>query len=170
MDNNDNSAAAAPVLPIPPRPMAAVEHPALLTSLARGIDSFGGRADYGQIVAPSGPQASVPVFLRHEDPCSGVLSSHNAAAHNVVLAVHVPKRTGMKRKRGTGEPWQYDPAVVAAAEYSGYSRDGRRAPPPGDTLYQRDARLLRRRLRDTAGQYQTEVVGLVKHSHRYRGE
>ncbi|CAK7216404.1 tau 95 subunit of transcription factor TFIIIC [Sporothrix bragantina] len=145
--------------------MAAVEHPALLTSLQRGLDSFGGRADYGQIVNPSDPQTSVPMFLRHDDPTSGMLSSHSAATHNVVLAVHVPKRTGMRRKRGTNGPWELDRSVSSETVQNGASA-GR---PPGDSLAGRDATRLRKQLQETSGQYRTEVVGIVKHSHRYRG-
>ncbi|CAK7202089.1 tau 95 subunit of transcription factor TFIIIC [Sporothrix eucalyptigena] len=163
VDLDKGNVAPAPVLPIPRRQMAAVEHPALLTSLQRGIESFGGRADYGQIVCPPDPQTSVPVFLRYADPASGMLSSHSAPTHNVVLAVHIPKRTGMKRKRGTDGPWEYDPAAASPSGGSGSQV------PPGDALAGRDARQLRQRLQETAGQYRTEVVGIVKHSHRYRG-
>ncbi len=155
--------ATTPVLPIPPRAAAAVEHPALLTSLSRGIASFAGRADYDQVVRPAGPHVAVPVFLRYEDPASSMLLSHKAATHNVVLAVHVPRRTGRRRRRGVpGAAWEGDVAMASPST----SGEGQL---PGDTLDQRDARLLRRKLRDTAGLYQTEVVGLVKHSHRYRG-
>ncbi|ERS99045.1 hypothetical protein HMPREF1624_04240 [Sporothrix schenckii ATCC 58251] len=152
----------APALPIPKQPMASVEHPALLTSLQRGIDSFAGRADYGDIVEPSGPQSSVAVFLRHDDPASGGLSSHCAATHNVVLAVHVPKRTGMRRKRGTDNAWELDPEAARGSPAS-------HGHPPGDRMGDRDARQLRRKLQETAGLYRTDVVGVVKHTHRYRG-
>lgn len=167
-DNGPVSAGAistkptAPVLAIPKRPMAALEHPALLTSLQRGIDSFANRADYGDMVHPSGPQSSTSVFLRQEDPTASGLSSHCAATHNVVLAVHVPKRTGMRRKRGTNDAWEYDPNAASDA----FDTNGR---PPGDTIAERDARRLRRKLQETAGLYRTEVVGIVKNSHRFRG-
>ncbi|OAA66838.1 RNA polymerase 3 transcription factor [Niveomyces insectorum RCEF 264] len=162
----------APVYPIPARQIAAVEHPALLRSLNRGLETFGVNVDYRKagIVKPEGPQASLPLFLRHEDPSSSALVSHNAASHNVVLAVTLPARTGMKRKRGVDGPWEYDPSVATSAGGAGAdslgSGEGRLA---GETLDQRNARLLRRMLQDNAGNYKVDVVGLVKHSHRYRG-
>ncbi|CAK7224263.1 tau 95 subunit of transcription factor TFIIIC [Sporothrix curviconia] len=169
----DMDSGTAPVLPIPRRQMAAVEHPALLTSLQRGLDSFGGRADYSQIVNPSDPQTSVPMFLRHNDPASGMLSSHSAATHNVVLAVHVPRRTGMRRKRGTNGPWEVGPdvATAGAKSYKNHKNEAGedKDRPPGDALAGRDATRLRQQLQETSGQYRTEVVGIVKHSHRYRG-
>ncbi|KAL1896508.1 tau 95 subunit of transcription factor TFIIIC [Sporothrix stenoceras] len=152
----------APVLAIPKRPMAALEHPALLTSLQRGIDSFANRADYGDMVHPAGPQSSTSVFLRQEDPSASGLSSHCAATHNVVLAVHVPKRTGMRRKRGTNDAWEFDPS---AGNDAPEAKDNL----PGDTIAERDARRLRRKLQETSGLYRTEVVGIVKNSHRFRG-
>ncbi|CAK7567594.1 MAG: tau 95 subunit of transcription factor TFIIIC [Sporothrix epigloea] len=155
----------APVLPIPQRQMAAVEHPALLTSLQRGLDSFGSRADFGHIMCPSDPQTSVPLFLRQDDPMLGTLLSHSAATHNVVLAVHVPKKTGKRRKRGTNGPWELDPGASTNMARNGASTH-RLA---GDSMSRRDAVQLRQQLRQTAGQYRTEVMGIVKHSHRYRG-
>ncbi|CAK7265304.1 tau 95 subunit of transcription factor TFIIIC [Sporothrix epigloea] len=159
-----NVSDTAPVLPIPRRQMAAVEHPALLTSLQRGLDSFGGRADYGQIVHPSDPQTSVPMFLRRDDPMSGMLSSHSAATHNVVLAVHLPKRTGRRRRRGTNGPWEPVPAAAGSAATGASTKHL-----AGDSMAGRDAAQLRHKLQETAGQYRTEVLGIVKHSHRYRG-
>ncbi|EPE05062.1 transcription factor tau subunit sfc1 [Ophiostoma piceae UAMH 11346] len=156
-------ASAAPVLAVPARHMAAVEHPALLTSLAHGIDSMNGRADFDQILHPSSAQASIPVFLRYQDASSGAISSHNAASHNIVLAVHVPKRTGRKRKRGQDGPWEE--AAAPEADEAGNLKNRL----PGDELEMRDAKLLRRKLQDNAGRYETEVVGVVKHSHRFRG-
>lgn len=168
MGNGAASAAAtpakttAPVLPIPQRYLAAVEHPAFLTSLQRGIDSFAGRADYADIVQPSGPQSSTAVFLRPEDPASSGLSSHCASSHNLVVAVHVPKRTGMRRKRGTNDAWEHAPGASNGDAFSGDR-------PPGDRMAERDARRLRKRLQETVGRYRTEVIGISKHSHRYRG-
>jgi general transcription factor 3C polypeptide 5 (transcription factor C subunit 1) len=89
--------------------------------------------------------------------------SHNAKSHNVVLKVTVPKRTGRKRKRGTDGPWEGDVEVP----------DAETEPSPKEQVCSRsrldDPLVLRRKLQDNADSYQVEAVGLIKHTHRFRG-
>jgi general transcription factor 3C polypeptide 5 (transcription factor C subunit 1) len=49
----------------------------------------------------------VPLYFRPDNPTVRPLTSHNAATHNVIVKVTVPKRTGRKRKRGTDAPFEY---------------------------------------------------------------
>lgn len=87
--------------------------------------------------------------------------SHSARSHNVVLKIVVPKRTGRKRKRGTNEPWQGDIETVDTG-------------PPNASNVSCVARLddpvlLRRKMADNVDNYHVEAVGVIKHTHRFRG-
>lgn len=87
--------------------------------------------------------------------------SHYASSHNILFKVTVPKRTGRKRKRGTNEPWQGE------VEQPVQDAD------PSATLSSKagldDAKILRRKLQDNSDRYEAEAVGVIKHTHRYRG-
>ena len=88
--------------------------------------------------------------------------SHNAVTHNVVLKVTVPKRTGRKRKRGSNEPWQGD-VDVPDAEKS----------PKNDNVCSvarlDEPKVMRRKLQDNVGRYNVDAVGVINHTHRFRG-
>lgn len=89
--------------------------------------------------------------------------SHSAASHNVVLKVTVPKRTGRKRKRGTDGPWEgeVDMADVPRSRVSSEQICSRsRLDNP---------KILRRKMQDNVGNYHVEAVGVIKHTHRFRG-
>ncbi|UKZ72743.1 hypothetical protein TrVFT333_000377 [Trichoderma virens FT-333] len=75
--------------------------------------------------------------------------------------VTVPKRTGRKRKRGTDGPWQGDVELQGADT----------SPSENVRSIARldDPRLLRRKLEDNVDKYHVEAVGLIKHTHRFRG-
>lgn len=89
--------------------------------------------------------------------------SHYASSHNIVFKITVPKRTGRKRKRGSDEPWQghVEEAIQDASKT------------PSATLLSRakldEPRILRRKLQDNSDRYKAEAVGIIKHTHRYRG-
>lgn len=104
---------------------------------------------------------SIPFYLNPESPFCKPLMSHNARTHNVVLKVTVPKRTGRKRKRGSNGPWQGD-LEVSNAESEGSEQVCSRA-------RQDEPKVLRRKLAENVGKYDVEAVGLVKHTHRFRG-
>lgn len=88
--------------------------------------------------------------------------SHNARSHNIVLKITVPKRTGRKRRRGTNHAWQGDVEVgdAHAASSSNDVRSIARLDEP---------KVLRRKLADNADRYQAEAVGVIRHTHRFRG-
>jgi general transcription factor 3C polypeptide 5 (transcription factor C subunit 1) len=110
------------------------------------------------------------------------LTSHNAATHNIILKVIVPKRTGRKRKRGSdvpfehhdGSPGQQDGVqqdIVQDVPANGNSgHENPVQPPPISSHSHLDTpSLLRRKLRDTIGAYTLEPIGVVHNTHRYRG-
>lgn len=91
------------------------------------------------------------------------MMSHYASSHNVLFKVTVPKRTGRKRKRGSNDAWQGD--LEVATENGDQS--------PSATLRSKakldEPKILRRKLQDNVDRYQAEAVGVIKHTHRYRG-
>ncbi len=88
--------------------------------------------------------------------------SHNAVSHNVVLKVTVPQRTGRKRKRGSNDPWQGDASIPDASPSSEKEtvRSFARLDEP---------KVLRRKLQDNVGSYDVDAVGIIHHTHRFRG-
>ena len=89
--------------------------------------------------------------------------SHNTASHNVVLKISVPRRTGRKRKRGSDQPFQSNIDMTEST-----------APDLSQSKAMSKSRLdhptsLLRRLRDSAGKYSVEAIGVIPHTHRYRG-
>lgn len=90
------------------------------------------------------------------------MMSHYASSHNVVFKVTVPRRTGRKRKRGSDGPWEGD--VEETGHEHGSSSTFFRSRAKLD-----EARIVRRKLQDNVDRYQAEVVGVIKHTHRYRG-
>lgn len=88
--------------------------------------------------------------------------SHYASSHNVVFKVTVPKRTGRKRKRGSDGPWEGD--IEETGQKNASSKTDFRSKARLD-----EARVVRRKLQDNIDRYQAEVVGVIKHTHRYRG-
>ena len=85
--------------------------------------------------------------------------SHHALAHNVVLKVTVPKRTGRKRKRGSDDPFEGE----MVAPFAGVPKDNVCSKSRLD-----NPRVVRRKLQDNVDKYRVEPVGLVKGIHRFR--
>lgn len=71
-------------------------------------------------------------------------------SNNVLLKVTVPRRTGRKRKRGSGEP------------FTG-------AVPEDEHPTRRTSKDLLRSLQDNASKYRLETVGRVERTHLFRG-
>lgn len=111
----------------------------------------------------SHPELSVPLYLHPNDPTSRPMMSHHAASHNVVFKITVPKRTGRKRKRGTNDPFQGDVGMNEADPNSSSQ------PEVCSRSKIDDPKLLRRKLQDNVGKYHVEPVGIIAHTHRYRG-
>lgn len=108
----------APWLAIPPSTAVTVEHPCLVKNVERAIDMLGGPADVVRNLKKS-EDSAFGLSFRPQDPTSRTIISHNQPAHNVLLRIEVPKRTGRKRKRGTDEPFVED--VTPPEERKGVS-------------------------------------------------
>ena len=83
------------------------------------------------------------------------LKSANVSTNNILLKVTVPKRTGLKRRRGAEGPY-HEGAEVGVL--------GERAVPMVN-----DARYLFRSMSDNSKSYQVEAVGTINQTHRFRG-
>ena len=105
----------------------------------------------------------MPLYLNPESPFCKPIMSHNAESNNVVLKVTVPKRTGRKRKRGSDGPWQGDVEIGDATDATS------RADQVQSVARLDDPKILRRKLEDNVDKYKVEAVGVIKHTHRFRG-
>ncbi len=83
------------------------------------------------------------------------LRSANVSTNNILLKVTVPKRTGLKRKRG---------AEGACHEGTEVGVLGEQAAP-----LVKDAQYLLRSMCDNSERYQVEAIGTVSQTHRFRG-
>lgn len=103
---------------------------------------------------------SIPFYLNPDSPYRRPVMSHHASAHNLVLKVTVPKRTGRKRKRGSNDPFEGEVEMADADSPHAQVCSQARLDNP---------KVLRRKLQDNVDRYQVEAVGVVKGVHRFRG-
>ncbi|KAK1655229.1 RNA polymerase III transcription factor IIIC subunit-domain-containing protein [Colletotrichum phormii] len=159
--SSKDSSNSAPRFSIPKRTMGAVEIPMVVMNLDRTEKAFGNVSSFQNIL--DSERNTIPFYLNPESPFRRPIMSHSATSHNVVLKVTVPKRTGRKRKRGTDGPWEGEVDM----------RDVPRASPTAEAIYSRsrldNPKLLRRKMRDNIDSYGVEAVGVIKHTHRFRG-
>ncbi|KAL6876041.1 RNA polymerase III transcription factor IIIC subunit domain-containing protein [Trichoderma longibrachiatum] len=160
-DTGRENDGGAPRYVIPPRELTAVEIPAVVEDIDRAVRAFGRAPSLRHVLDPL--RNSIPLYIDPEEPFCPPIMSHNARSHNVVLKVTVPKRTGRKRKRGTDGPWQGD------VELQGTDTSASASENVQSVARHDDPRLLRRKLEDNVGRYHVEAVGLIKHTHRFRG-
>lgn len=85
----------------------------------------------------------------------------NIATSDLVLKITVPKRTGLKRKRGTSGPFQES---LQGRDCLPTSLDHEPA-----ALVPRDTHYMLRGLRDNPKKYQIQPVGAIFQTHRFRG-
>jgi general transcription factor 3C polypeptide 5 (transcription factor C subunit 1) len=95
------------------------------------------------------------------------MMSHNVATRNVVLHITVPKRTGRRRKKGSNGPF-LDPAEVNDHLSKG-SKHSTASGSPRARLDDRTKHLLRA-LQDNKDNYDAKPVGVIEHTHRFRGK
>ncbi|KXH69541.1 hypothetical protein CSAL01_09210 [Colletotrichum salicis] len=159
--SSKDSSNSAPRFSIPKRTMGAVEIPMIVMNLDRTEKAFGNVSSFQNIL--DSERNTIPFYLNPESPFRRPIMSHSATSHNVVLKVTVPKRTGRKRKRGTDGLWEGEVDM----------RDVPRASPTAEAIYSRsrldNPKLLRRKMRDNIDSYGVEAVGVIKHTHRFRG-
>ncbi|KAI0845549.1 RNA polymerase III transcription factor IIIC subunit-domain-containing protein [Daldinia vernicosa] len=161
-DDADDSA-GAPIFEVPPRKIAAIEHPCVILNLDKGLATFGPDPDFQKLLMDSAEPSSVPLWFRPENPTSKPIVSHHATTNNILLKITVPKRTGRKRKRGSNEPFTGDVAFTdGTSSISGTERvssQGRQDLP----------KSILRKMQDNPEDYQVEAVGSIHATHRYRG-
>lgn len=103
---------------------------------------------------------SIPFYLNPDSPNRRPIMSHHASAHNIVLKVVVPKRTGRKRKRGSNDPFEGEIEMVDAEAPQNQVCSQSRLDNP---------KVLRRKMQDNVDRYHVEAVGIAKGVHRFRG-
>ncbi|EAW14850.1 transcription factor TFIIIC subunit TFC1 [Aspergillus clavatus NRRL 1] len=144
----------APYYSIPPRHIVSIEHPAIIKNIDRALETLEGNAGISKILNPPKADAPAHLLLRPEDAMSRPLKSTSSAANNILLKVTVPRRTGRKRKRGSDEPFTGIPVATASGDCE---------------PWRRSAKQILQSLRDNAGRYAVEPVGMVKRTHVFRG-
>ncbi|KAL5614542.1 uncharacterized protein BROUX77_000379 [Berkeleyomyces rouxiae] len=150
----------APSYTIQPRAFGAVEVPMVVLNVDRARAAFGRMPSFPDILEPN--RNSLQFYLNPDSPYMPPILSHNASTHNVVLKVTVPKRTGRKRRRESDGPFMgpVDTVDDVLPEATGKNRSYGRLDHP---------KTLRRRLQDNVDKYHVEAVGMIKHTHRYKG-
>ena len=83
------------------------------------------------------------------------LSSANVSTNNILLKVTVPKRTGLKRRRGAEGPYYEDVRVEVPEEEA--------------MPVVRGAQYLFCSMSDNVKSYQVEAIGTINQTHRFRG-
>lgn len=157
----------APVYRIPTRTVSAIEHPMVIKDHDKAIKTFGSNFNFAAVLDHESAQLSVPLYPRYDNPVVRPIISHNAPSHNVLLKIEVPCRTGRKRKRGSDGYW-LEPGAEGAepSHITGESRRPRIMSQKGLD----EPNMLQRKLQDNIGKYKVEAVGLIRNTHRYRGE
>ncbi|KAI3334973.1 RNA polymerase III transcription factor IIIC subunit-domain-containing protein [Ustulina deusta] len=154
---------SAPTFEVPKRKIVAVDHPCIVLNLENGLRSFGSKPNFQKLVDELQEPQALPLWFRPDNPASKPILSHHAATNNILLKITVPRRTGRKRKRGSNEPFSGEPdtpdPTTVSSQVSTVSSVARQDRP----------KTILRRLQDNPDQYQTEAVGMVRDSHRYRG-
>ena len=101
----------------------------------------------------------VKLNLRPGNRESSLIKSMKVLTSDIAIKVTIPKRTGLKRKRGSDGPfWTPNGSPASLPDES------HRSPSIG-----RQAKRFLRSLEDNEGQYQIEVVGQVINTYRFRG-
>ena len=105
------------------------------------------------------------LYLRPEDRISKPIYSKNVATQNILLKITLPKRTGLKRKRGTHDPFQdtEEQPIIR-------TRESRSAIDSEVSSRSKDARDLLQKLRDNNGRYEIQLVGPIEQTHRFRSK
>lgn len=78
------------------------------------------------------------------------ITAHKLATNDIVFKVTVPKRTGLKRRKGASGPYHEGLEDIV------------------DTKVVKDTRYMLRSLRDNVSKYTVQPVGSVNQTHRFR--
>lgn len=120
-----------------------VEHPCIVKNIDKGIDMIGGQAAVAQ--ALDNPKRTFALSFHPQDPAAKTVLATNKDAHNVLLQITVPRRTGRKRKRGSDGPWIEDPNCL-----------------------KQDATRLVQSMHDNPGSYRVGAVSSIPSTHVWR--
>ena len=82
------------------------------------------------------------------------LRSANVGTNNILLKVTVPKRTGLKRRRGADGPFYEGTEIIESGEQAAMLKD---------------AQYLFCTIRDNIKSYRIEAIGTINQTHRFRG-
>lgn len=115
---------------------------------------------FAELVHENHQGASAQLYMHPDDPMSKPLSASSIKTSNVVLQVTVPKRTGLKRRRGELNPYHADMDQLSSSSL------GPELVQTRDHLKSVD--YLLRSLRDNAERYKAEPIGSVQITHRFR--
>lgn len=166
--SSHKSSSHAPWYNVPRQSIVSVEHPFIIKDVDKGLATLGNEskleevscnhfqhipiANVSQLVQEDGATASL--YLKPGDRMAKPLKSANVSTNNILFKVTVPKRTGLKRKRGAD----------VFHEVADIGVLGERAAP----LIQ-DAQHLLSSMRDNPKSYRIEAIGTVNQTHRFRG-
>lgn len=78
------------------------------------------------------------------------ITAHKLATNDIVFKVTVPKRTGLKRRKGASGPYHEGLEDM------------------DNTKVAKDTRYILRSLRDNVSKYTIQPVGFVNQTHRFR--
>ncbi len=92
--------------------------------------------------------------------CKPLLST-NVGTNNVLLKIVVPKRTGLKRRKGSQGPFHEGLENIIDSE------PGTKKRKLGSMT--KDTEYLFRTMRDNSTTYQVQATGTIGQTHRFRG-
>ena len=174
---HQESSGFAPSYSLPHVALVSVEHPFIIKNVDKGIQTLGGLQKmkavclpvfiaefvltFTELVHENNQRAAAQLYMHPDDPMSKPLYASSIKTSNVVLQVTVPKRTGLKRRRGELNSYCED------MDQLGSSSSGPELVQTNDHLKSVD--YLLRGLRDNAERYKVEPIGSVQITHRFRG-
>ena len=170
------SSGFAPSHNLPHLALVSVEHPFVVKDVEKGIRTLGGLQKmkavclpivlaellltFTELVHENSQQGPAQLYMHPDDPMSKPLSASSIKTSNVLLQITVPKRTGLKRRRGALSPYHEGMNQFSSSLSSSVSGQNH------DSLKSVDHLL--RSLRDNAERYRVEAIGSIRITHRFR--
>lgn len=90
------------------------------------------------------------MILRPQDPTCKPITAHKLATNDIVFKVTVPRRTGLKRRKGASGPYHEDLEDI------------------DDSKVVKGTRYMLRSLRDNVSKYTVQPMGVINQTHRFR--
>ena len=170
----------SPAYHIPSTPIIGIEHPCIIKNKDKSIQSLGGLLQLQKVNKnPShdphqqhtkSVSTDIQKLVNHTTDViklnlkpgnreSSLIKSIKVLTSDLAVKVTVPKRTGLKRKRGSDGPFWTPNGSPASRPDGSHS----------SSSVGSQAKRFLRSLQDNEKQYQIEVVGQVVHTYRFRG-